>query len=167
MPFRIIPERGQGCEYVSQPSTKQSCDVFHDCELWSYLANESGELKPEPASIAAETLARARQTDVLARESPNDAIWFNSVVSELAGRQSPNISIAGNIWPVLCKHSAGEFFDFAEGDGFEAARSFEAKAKPSNAGKKIEDTKLAQDSPPLPERAWRAAHCSRVMHMRR
>ncbi len=30
MPFRIIPERGQVSENGAKPSTKQSCDVFHD-----------------------------------------------------------------------------------------------------------------------------------------
>jgi hypothetical protein len=46
MPLRIIPERGQVSENVSKPSTKQSCDVFHDDVEWSNLANKSGVLSP-------------------------------------------------------------------------------------------------------------------------
>jgi len=40
MPLRIIPERGQVSENVSKPPTKQCCDVFHDDEAGSYLANK-------------------------------------------------------------------------------------------------------------------------------
>lgn len=148
MPFSIIPERGQVSENVSEPSTKQSCDVLHDDELGSYLANESGELRPEPASFASKTLARARQTDVLAREAANDAIRFDSVMSERFGRQSANISVAGDVGPVLGEDAAGELFDFAEGDGLETACAFEAKAKPSYAGKQVEDAQLAHATAP-------------------
>jgi hypothetical protein len=49
---------------------------------------------------------------------------------------------------VLGEDFAGELFNFAERDCFEAARSFEAKAKPSNAGKKIKDAKFGH--PPTP-----------------
>jgi hypothetical protein len=45
----------------------------------------------------------------------------------------PNVSVAGNVWPVLGEDAAGEVFDFTERDCFKAARSFEAKAKPSYA----------------------------------
>jgi hypothetical protein len=34
---------------------------------------------------------------------------------------------------VLGEDATGEVFDLTEGDGFETARAFEAKAKPSNA----------------------------------
>jgi hypothetical protein len=46
VPFRIIPERGQVSENTAQAPSKQSCDVLHDRVLWSYLANNSGELAP-------------------------------------------------------------------------------------------------------------------------
>ena len=46
MPFRIVPERGQVSENVSKPPKKECCDVFHDDEAGSYLANKSGVIAP-------------------------------------------------------------------------------------------------------------------------
>jgi hypothetical protein len=46
VPPRMIPERGQVSENVSKSSTKERCDVLHDDELGSQLANESGVLAP-------------------------------------------------------------------------------------------------------------------------
>jgi hypothetical protein len=43
---------------------------------------------------------------------------------------------------MLGEDFARERFDFAEGDGFEAACSFKAKAKPSNAREKIKHAQL-------------------------
>jgi hypothetical protein len=39
--------------------------------------------------------------------------------------------------------------DFTECDGFKSARSFKAKAKPSNAGKQIKDSELGHAATPL------------------
>lgn len=44
---------------------------------------------------------------------------------------------------MLGEDFAGELFDFAEGDGFKPARSFEAKAKSSYASKKVQGAQLA------------------------
>lgn len=46
VPLRVIPERGQVSENLAVPSTKQSCDVLHDDESRSNVANDSGELNP-------------------------------------------------------------------------------------------------------------------------
>jgi hypothetical protein len=46
MPFRVIPERGQVSEYVAKPSMAQICDVLHDDERWSKLANKAGVITP-------------------------------------------------------------------------------------------------------------------------
>jgi hypothetical protein len=53
IPDRIIPERGQVSENSAKPSawlfagtSKQFWHVLHDCEAWSNLANNSGELGP-------------------------------------------------------------------------------------------------------------------------
>jgi hypothetical protein len=45
MPFRIVPDRGQRPENVSQSSSKQRCDVFQHNESWSHLANDADKLK--------------------------------------------------------------------------------------------------------------------------
>lgn len=46
VPLRVIPERGQVSENFAVPSTKQSCDVLHDDEARSNVANDSSELDP-------------------------------------------------------------------------------------------------------------------------
>ena len=46
MPFRIVPERGQVSENVCKPSSKQCCDVLHDDEARSQLANEPSVFAP-------------------------------------------------------------------------------------------------------------------------
>ena len=46
MPLRIVPERGHVSENRCKPSTKQRCDVLHDDEARSKLANQSGVLAP-------------------------------------------------------------------------------------------------------------------------
>jgi hypothetical protein len=42
MPLRIIPERGQGSENVSEPASKERCDIFQQHSAWLQLANKSG-----------------------------------------------------------------------------------------------------------------------------
>jgi hypothetical protein len=46
VPFRIKPERGQVSENSLKAPSKQSCDVLHDDVARSYLANNSGVLRP-------------------------------------------------------------------------------------------------------------------------
>jgi len=46
VPFRIKPERGQVSENTLKSPSKQSCDVLHDDVAGSYLANNSGVLRP-------------------------------------------------------------------------------------------------------------------------
>src|ERR1700730_3609166 len=52
LPFRVIPERGQVSENGVKPSSKQCCDVFHDDETGSKLANQSGVFNPEAATLS-------------------------------------------------------------------------------------------------------------------
>jgi hypothetical protein len=101
MPFRIIPERGQVSENGSQPSTKQRCDVLHDDESRSYLANEPSVMSPQAASLSIKTRSTARKTDILAWKSSNDAVGPESVFPKSIGGKSTNIVIDGNLWPVL------------------------------------------------------------------
>jgi hypothetical protein len=75
----------------------------------------------------------------LAWETARDDIDGNSIGRKSFCGKGAHVSVAGDVRPVLGEDFARELFDFAEGDGFEAARSFKAKGKSSNAGKQIKD----------------------------
>jgi len=47
MPLRVIPDRGQVPENISQPSTKQRCHVLQERDSGSYQANGSHECPNE------------------------------------------------------------------------------------------------------------------------
>lgn len=133
VPLRIIPDRGQGPKNGIQPSTKQRADVLQDDELWSQFANKAGDLKEEAASLAGQPQTVTRDADVLAREATANTVNGNSIGSKSLCGKFPNVSVAGDIRPVLCEDFAREFFDLAEGDRFKSSGSFKAKAKSSNS----------------------------------
>jgi hypothetical protein len=74
----------------------------------------------------------------LAGESSADNVNGNSIGSKSLCGKFAHVSVAWDAGPMLCKHSPGEVFNFTEGDGFESACSFEAKAKSSYARKKVQ-----------------------------
>lgn len=136
MPLRTIPERGQVSENVAHTSIKQRCAVLHDRVERSKFANEPAKLSPEARAFAGNPGFVSGRTDVLARKPARDNVnAANSIGSKSLCGKLAHISVAGDIGPVLGEDATGEVFDFAEGDRLEAARSFEAKAKPSYAGK--------------------------------
>lgn len=134
MPFRIIPERGQVSENSPHPSTKQSCDVLHDDEAWSYLANEPSVISPQPASLSIKTRSTACKTDVLAWESPHDTIGLNSCGSQSFGGNISNIVINRNPRPVFAEDGLRLLVYFAECDGFKSSSPFEAEIETTNPG---------------------------------
>jgi hypothetical protein len=137
MPDRVIPERGQGPENGIQPSTKQRSDVLQENEAGSKFANETGDLKEQSAPLAGQPQTLPCDADVLAREAAANPINGNSIGSKSLCGKLAHVLVARDIWPVLGEDFARELFDFAEGDGFETARSFKAKGKSSNAGKQV------------------------------
>jgi len=156
-PFRIIPDAGQVSENSAKPSawpftwaSKQVCDVLHDDVSWSKTASKTDDFAPKPASRA---FCNARlfscTANILAGKSTCDDINAgNSIGSKSLCGKGADIIVAGDIGPVLGEDFARERFDFAEGDGFETACSFKAKAKPSDAREKIEDAKLGHAARP-------------------
>lgn len=78
LPFRIEPEVGQRSENSVKPSRSESCDVLHEDESRSHLANDSMHLPPEAASGACEARPLARDRDVLAGEAAGDDIDSSS-----------------------------------------------------------------------------------------
>lgn len=148
VPLRIIPDRGQVSEYTVQPSTKQRCDVLHDDISESKLASKARSISGE--------------TNVLTWEPTADDINGNSIGSKAFCGKLADVGVAGNIWPVLCEDSTGEVLDFAEGDGFESACSFEAKTKSSNAAEKIKDAQLAHHPITLASNPRRGCFMGRI-----
>lgn len=142
VPFRIIPDRGQRCENVSKPSTKQLCDVFQDDVEWSNLANQSHDVIEQAAPRAIEARRKTGDAKVLAREAPADDIDGNSIGSKSVTGQRPYIIITGNVGPVLRQHTPRKVFDLAEGDRLKAARAFKPEAEPADSAEKIEDAQL-------------------------
>nr|WP_053553207.1 hypothetical protein [Sphingopyxis sp. 113P3] len=164
MPFRIIPERGQVSENSAKPSatllswaTKQICDVLHDDEGRSNFASQSTDFRPKAASRAAlDTSSQAGDGNVLAREAAGNDIDGNSInIESLRGKLS-DVSIAGDVGPVLCKDTAGELLYFTEGDGLETARALKPQAETSDAGKEIEDFELAHPALRFSQPLWAA-----------
>jgi hypothetical protein len=136
MPFRIIPERGQVSENTVEPSIKQCCDVLHDDELRSYLANNSSVLRPKSAANSFNSSALARNADVLTGEAAADDIHGNSVCPETIGCEGSDISENRDSWPVLSQHSLAVGIDLAEGDGSHPG-SFEPEAEAANSAEEI------------------------------
>lgn len=159
IPFRIVPDRGQVSENSAKPSSplafKQTCDVLQEKELRSKLASKSNDVLPKASPRAFDASSPSCAADVLARKSAGDDIHSNTVCCEVGGGKSFNVIVAGDIGPIPGKNAPTERADFAEGDGFEAASSFKAKAKPSYTAEQIEDAQLAHlnNHPNTPRRS--------------
>jgi hypothetical protein len=102
IPFRIEPARGQVSENSSNPPAKQSCDVFHENESGSYLANDPSEFGPQSASFAVNTCALPRVTNVLAREAAGDEV--GDFGQALTGN-SPHVFKPWHVRPMLRQHA--------------------------------------------------------------
>lgn len=133
MPFSIIPERGQVSENGSDSPSKESCDVLHNDDPGSKLANQSGELGPEAASCARKTRSTACKTNILAGKSSNDCIREYPVASELAGGKFSNIVINRNTRVARSEGFLRLLVELAKCHSLESAGSFKAKVEPAYA----------------------------------
>ena len=139
-PFSIVPEAGQVSENGSDSVIKESCDVFHEDEAWSYLANESRVLSPEARSFSSQTSASACATDVLAREAPADDVDVgNSIPSKSVGAEFSNVFIDRHPRPMLRQYAPTERLDLAERHGFKPAGPFQAQRETANPAKQVEN----------------------------
>jgi hypothetical protein len=149
VPFRIIPERGQGSENVSKPSTKQCCDVFQDDISGCQFANQTGDLVEQTAALSGKPCAFACGANVLAGEAAADDINGNSIGSKLVCGKFSHVSVARNVWPVLGEDAAREVFNFAERDCFKAGAfavigcPFQPQREAAYSRKKIKNAQLA------------------------
>jgi hypothetical protein len=117
MPFRVIPDLGQVSEYGAHPSIKQRCDVFHDDEARSYLANEARELSPETGPLACNASLRAGVADVLAGEAATDDIDSWGISGKLVCIEGSYVIPDWHVGPMLLEDCAAVGIDFTETDG--------------------------------------------------
>jgi hypothetical protein len=73
-PLRIEPERGQVSENSLDPPSKDSCDVLQEDVSGSNLANDPGDMGPEPGARSLDPDPESCVADVGAREARNDEI---------------------------------------------------------------------------------------------
>jgi hypothetical protein len=149
VPLRIIPDLGQVSENAAKPSawllaraTKQVCDVLHEEEGWCHFVNQSGDFGPKAAAFSLNASSSASDRQVLARKAAGNDIGSNSIGSKALCGKFPNVSVEGDLGPVLGEDFARELFDLAEGDGFKSACSFKAKAKASYSAEKVKNLKF-------------------------
>jgi hypothetical protein len=89
--------------------------------------------KPKPRPRAVQARAWSSDANVLTWEPAANDVNGNSIGSKPVGGKGSNVVIAGDLGPVLRKHATGEGFNFAEGNGFKAARALKAKAETAYA----------------------------------
>ena len=140
LPLRVIPHLGQVANDKVESSLDESGDVLHEDVAGSKVANNSGELGPEPARVfLRETLTG--ETDGLAGESSGD-----EVDSLCASVDVPDVLVAFDSGPVMGEDRAAVGVDLALPSDREAC-SLQAKIKSPNAreeGADIHAANLAQ-----------------------
>jgi len=144
VPLRIQPERGQISENSVKPPNKECCDVLHDDEAGSYLANKTGIFSPKPRAAAVNAGAFSCNADILAGEPSAEHVGNNSVCTKSLCGELTDVIVDRNSGPMLRQHAPAERIDLAERDRFETPGPFEAQAETAYATEKIEHPKRAR-----------------------
>lgn len=135
MPLRIKPERGQRSENIAKPSIKQLWAVLHDDVAGSNFANETLIFEPQSASFSGEAESASAGGNVLTGEAPTNDVNGNSIGSKPCRGEVSDVAIAGNVWPVFMKDTAGELLNLAKCNSLETASAFKAQVETANPGK--------------------------------
>ena len=117
-----------------RPARDNGADVFQDDELGSYQANDSEQLKEQPAAGAfCNPGALSSQGDVLAREST-----ANNVCCSGGGVEGGDVVMNGNVGPVLVEDFLAERLTLHELHGLVAADDpLSRVGEAANAGKQV------------------------------
>lgn len=142
VPFRIIPERGQVSENSANSPSKQCCDVLHDDDPWSKLANQSGELGPQSASCASKTRSTACEANILAGKSSNDCIRLNPVCSQSIGGKRSNIVIKRNSRETRREGGLGFTIELTQSYRLKTARALQPQVKATDPREERKDTQF-------------------------
>jgi hypothetical protein len=141
VPLRVIPERGQVPENGSDASPEKRGDILHDDVAGAKLANETGVLDPEAAALTREPRAFASNGDILAGEAAAN----NVNCSDIRALQLSNVTMDGDMRPVLCQHAARVFFNLAERDRGHS-RALKPEAESANAAEEVQHAHQASFS---------------------
>ena len=137
MPFRVIPDLGQGPENNVQPSTKQRCHVLQDDVFRSNHANGSNHFPEESRTGAGKSGASPGIGYVLAGEACADnfgiGIFSLRYVTEIDGVGEPQ---GENLRSVR--------INFRDCDGLESACPLQAKIEAAYAREHGNDPQLAR-----------------------
>jgi hypothetical protein len=97
-PLRIVPDLGQRAENSMQAPSNKRWGIFHEAVLGSYFANDALHVPPEPAALAVDPFAFARDRDVLARESAGNDIDSSSPWGSVeGGNVIVNLHVGGQV----------------------------------------------------------------------
>jgi hypothetical protein len=139
IPLRIIPERGKVSENDSEPTSSEGCNILHEYEAGSKLANEASKLRPEAAPLAGDANSLPCLANVLAGEASADCINGNSIGSQAVGAKLSHVIVAGNLRPMLSQHTPAERVDFAERHRAEPAGALQPKVEAADASEQREN----------------------------
>jgi hypothetical protein len=137
MPFRIIPERSERPEYLIQSARAKGGDIFDEDVARFKRVDRFGVLKPEAATFSAKSSPFPCEADILARKSAAQEI--NGFNSRPVG--GSNVSVSGNVGPMLGEHSLTVGVDFNLPCDFKTG-SFKSKVKSSYPSKQTPDFHL-------------------------
>jgi hypothetical protein len=99
LPLRVIPEAGQGPEYVSHSSNKEAWDVLHEDVARSKMANGASKLGPQPPLVILSTSFPGEADGLAGEPSTDDVDGF-----ELTRVHLLDVPVARNVRPVLRQH---------------------------------------------------------------
>ena len=114
MPFRVIPDLGQGPENNVQPSTKQRCHVLQDDVSGSNHASGSNHFPEESRTGAGKSGACTGIGEVLAREARADDIGIGILSLRY-------VAHVGSVREAQRENARGVVVQLGNGDGAETA----------------------------------------------
>jgi hypothetical protein len=141
VPLRIIPDRSERPEHDIQSARAKGCNVFDDDPSGTDFVDNAGVVPPETGPFASKASTASCKADILARESSADAVHPKPICPDAVSGKGFDISIHPCVRPAARKHATGEWFDFAEGNGLKAARSFQAQAETANPAEQVKHPK--------------------------
>jgi hypothetical protein len=135
-PSCIIPEIGKRPENVSNSTSNERCDVFHDNESRCHLANNASEFVPKPRSFTRQAQSFPGVADILARKTATNDVHR----LELMSPNGTYIVKSSRVRPVSFKYRSAKRVAFDLPNGMANARPFETKFKTADSRKKRADT---------------------------
>lgn len=150
IPFRVIPARGQVAENVAHSSNKEPWHVLHEYVAGSYLANDPGELGPEPTGVVL-SASFPGEADGLAGEPAADEVdGLEALVAATTcghaqhsvrsvGVDSADVFVSTNSGPMFGEDSLAVRVDLDLPDDFEPG-AFEAKVESADPTEERSDS---------------------------